>query len=421
LLQLAIRVLGSQVRSLLLVSCAGVIKMSATVAPPAEFAVDLRLSNSQELCLDLIRICMAQFIVLGHFVNLTHNSSWLSRLPLSGLRVSIFFMLSGFLVFATTWRRKDKDFSFGDYLLERSARLWVCLVPALIFSAAVASLVIDLPDYPALRSTGPVQFFGNLLMLEDYPVFQVLRRLGLDSEYYVRPYAAAEPYWTLPIEYWLYVVFGYIFFYGYLGRGKPGWASTGLFVVAAGAVVYHGATGFGQCLSLLWLMGCLGPWAVSADRRLQQRFGYSDKVALRMLLGWLALCLLMITLRGSSRGLDFYELHVAVFLAAFLMGLIWLTGRIQIDVVPRFSKMARTIAKQTYALYLTHNAVLTFYIANHGLEFSVGEALVLLATCNVVAVPFYWFFDRHHKAVARGLRMVQGVTVQFRYRRQSVG
>ena len=394
---------------------------TSPAASPNVSSADLRLSNSQELCLDLVRICMAQLIVLGHFIHLSHNTSWLSKVAQPGLRVSVFFMLSGFLIFATTWRRRNKAFTFRDYLIERSARLWVCLIPALTFSAIVAYLTIELPSYPALRATGPVQFVGNLLMLEDYPLFQILRRLGFDSEYFIRPYASAEPYWTLPIEYFLYVVFGYVFFYGYLQRGRPAWPATLLFLASLGAVMYHGATGWGQCLSLLWLIGALGPWAVPVERRLQQRFGYSDRTALVLILGWLGLCLTLIGLRGLSRGLDFYEFQIATFLAGFLLGLIWLTGRVQIDVAPRFSKAARTIAKQTYALYLTHNAVLTFYMAHTGLEFSVLEGAGLLLACNLVAIPFYWFFDRHHKAVAEWLKSLQWLTVPLRSRRPSIG
>jgi peptidoglycan/LPS O-acetylase OafA/YrhL len=394
---------------------------TSPVAAPKAPAADLRLSNSQELCLDLVRICMAQFIVLGHFIHLSHNTTWLSKVPLSGLRVSVFFMLSGFLIFATTWRRRNKAFTFRDYLIERSARLWVCLIPALTFSAIVAYLTIDLPDYPALDASGPVQFVGNLLMLEDYPLFQILRRLGIDSPYFIRPYAAAEPYWTLPIEYFLYVVFGYVFFYGYLQRGRPAWPTTALFVISLAAVLYHGSTGWGQCLSLLWFIGALGPWAVPFERNLQQRFGYSDRTGLLLILGWLGLCVVLMGLRGLSRGLNFYEFQIAVFLAAFLLGLIWLTGRVQIDIAPRFSRAARTIAKQTYALYLTHNAVLTFYIAHTGIEFSVLEGLGLLLACNLVAIPFYWAFDRHHKVVAEWLKSLAWLTIPVRFRRPSVG
>jgi peptidoglycan/LPS O-acetylase OafA/YrhL len=343
---------------------------------------------------------MAQFIVLGHLLVLADTGRW-SQLPLAGLRVTVFFMLSGFLIFATTWRRKDRDYTFREFLIERSARLWVCLVPALIFSAFVASMVIDLPHYPATTHTGPIHFIGNLLMLEDYPLFQILRRLGVDSTLFVRPYASAEPYWTLPIEFWLYVVFGYVFFFAYLRRGRPSLAATLLGAVALLAVTYHAATGYGQCLSLFWILGAVGPWAISADRALQRRFGLSDRTTLLLVLAWIGLCLSLIVLRGSSRGLDFYELQLGLFVAGLLMGLIWLTGHVNIDFAPRLSSAARTIAKQTYALYLTHNAVLTYYLANFGTRISLLEGVGLIAACNVAAVPFYWLFDRHHKLVAR--------------------
>jgi len=363
---------------------------------------DFRLSSTQELCLDIVRICMAQLIVVGHLVKLQSHSVG-EEMPTAGLRVSVFFMLSGFLIFATTWRRRDR-LTFRDFMIERSARLWVCLVPALLFSAVVAHTSLGLPDYPALRTTGLYQLAGNLLMLEDYPLFQMSRRLGFDSGLFVRPYASAEPYWTLPIEYWLYVVFGYVFFFGYLQRGRPSWFATALCGLALFAAMYHGATGHGQCLSLVWVLGALGPWAVPFERRLQQRFQYSDALAVVLVLGWLVFWLSMLALRIVSRGLNFYELQVAVFVGASLMGLIWLAGRARFEVSRPIARGTRAFAKQTYALYLTHNAVMVFYMSRTGTYIDATEGVLLLLACNLVAVPFYWLFDRHHKAVAQWLK-----------------
>lgn len=372
-------------------------------------STDFRMSKSQELYLDLVRVCMAQFIVLSHFLHLSRNKSWLSELPLDGLRVTVFFMLSGFLIFATTWRRKDSGYGFKDFMLDRSTRLWVCLVPALMFSAVVAAFTMDLPDYPALHASGPIQFIGNLLMLEDYPLFQILRRLGIESAFFIRPYASAEPYWTLPIEFWLYVVFGFLFFYVYMRRGRPRFWAMALMAIAGPAVIYHASTGYGQCLSLVWALGCLGPWAIAVDRRVQAHFNLSDRATVCLILGWLALCLSMLTLRGLSRPLNFYEFQTVLFLAGLLMGLVWLTGRFNIDRVPAFTRSVRWLAKQSYALYLTHNAVLTFYISYTGYEFSIAEGVALIIACNVVAVPFYFLFDRRHKDVARWLRTLPGL------------
>lgn len=361
---------------------------------------DFRMSKSQELLLDIIRVCAAQLIVLSHFVHLSRYQGWLAELPLDGLRVSVFFLLSGFLIFATTWRRRGGHYGFWQFMVDRTARLWVCLVPALAFTAIVAALCMPLPDYPATMFSGPVHFIGNLLMLEDYPVFQILRRLGIESSLFVRPYAAGEPYWTLPIEFWLYVFFGFVFFYGYMQGGRPGGWAWVLFGISVPAVVYHASTGYGQCLALVWALGCAGPWAVRADRRLQQRYGLSDRAALAAIMGWMALCLMMMGLRGASRGVDFYELQMIVFLAGFLIGGIWLTGRINVDRFQVLSAGVRWWAKQTYALYLTHNAVLVSYISAVDADLGAVDGLLLVVACNVVAVPFYYLFDRHHKRVA---------------------
>ncbi len=189
---------------------------------------------------------MAQLIVIGHLLVLADtNLLVVEAAPARLARVRVLHAL-GVPDLRHHLAPPQQDYSFRDFLIERTARLWVCLVPALAFSALVASLVLDLPDYPATPHTGPIHFIGNLLMLEDYPLFQILRRLGIDSIFFVRPHASAEPYRTLPIEFWLYVVFGYLFFYGYLRRGRPSWGIQALTAVALFAVVYHAATGYGS-------------------------------------------------------------------------------------------------------------------------------------------------------------------------------
>lgn len=94
---------------------------------------------------------------------------------------------------------------------------------------------------------------------------------------------------------------------------------------------------------------------------------------------------------------------------ALLVGLVWLTGHCNIDRVPSFTSSVRWLAKQSYALYLTHNAVLVLYITYTGREFTLEEGAALVLACNVVAVPFYLLFDQHHKRLARWLRTLPGL------------
>ncbi len=55
--------------------------------------LDFRMSKSQELLLDVVRVCMAQMIVLNHFLGLTDSKSGVG---LGGLRVTVFSCCPGF-------------------------------------------------------------------------------------------------------------------------------------------------------------------------------------------------------------------------------------------------------------------------------------------------------------------------------------
>lgn len=365
---------------------------------------DLQLTGSQELYLDAARVGMTQLITITHLFALAGAGGVMHRLALDQLAVASFFMLSGFLIFTTTWRRRHSAYGFREFLIDRACRLGVCMVPALVFAALVAYTMMGRPGYPATSNSGLLQFLGNLLMLQDYPLFQILRRLGVDSAWFIRPYSSAEPFWTLPIELFLYVVFGFVFFYVWRRRVRPSAAVLALTAVATFAVLYHSATGFGQCLTLIWLLGCVGAWCTHADRRMQARFAWSDRAALLAIVGWMLLFLFLLALRIASRPLSFYDLQTALFVGCVLLGVVWLTGRIDIDRVPALSSLIRLLARQSYALYLTHNTVITLYVASLPHTFSAIELAFLLILCNVVAAVFYFLFDRHYRTVARWLR-----------------
>ncbi len=120
--------------------------------------------------------------------------------------VMIFFVLSGFFVGGSVLKNAA-NFSFQSYAISRLTRLWLVLIPALLFTAIIdLYLRLNAPgvlsgEYYALWCSGPslenyslslTTFFGNVFFVQNIltPIF-----------------GSNGPLWSLASEFWYYVAF----------------------------------------------------------------------------------------------------------------------------------------------------------------------------------------------------------------------
>jgi peptidoglycan/LPS O-acetylase OafA/YrhL len=168
---------------------------------------------------DLLRAMAAFFVLLEHwrnflftdFLQLTSHRGLLAPLYLltsaGHQAVVVFFVLSGYFIGGTVLRALERDqWVWGGYLLRRTVRLWVVLVPALLLSLFWDRLGIHLGHAPALyhghgssnqlgnvaAALTPRIFFGNLFFLQTIltPTF-----------------GSNGALWSLANEFWYYLLF----------------------------------------------------------------------------------------------------------------------------------------------------------------------------------------------------------------------
>lgn len=149
--------------------------------------------------------------------------------------VWIFLVLSGYLVGGSVLhRRLAGTWSWSDYLLRRSTRLWVVLVPALGLT-----FLCD-----AWRGSSPVVSAGAMATDASFPrdALTFLGNLFFLQDLLVAPYGSNTPLWSLAYEAWFYLLFPaalVVFF-------DAGWGRRWF----AGLLVLGG----------LWLVGPRGWW-----------------------------------------------------------------------------------------------------------------------------------------------------------------
>lgn len=148
--------------------------------------------------LDLIRFFAAFLVVLDHyrgafFVEFGLLSS-IQQTPLIAVfysftrlgqeAVLIFFVMSGYLVGGQALLRlKNDTFLIGDYAIDRTVRIMLPLISALILIFFI-NLIIGV-------KTDPVTWWGNLFSLQGV---------------FVKP--ISDPLWSLSYEVWFYILIG---------------------------------------------------------------------------------------------------------------------------------------------------------------------------------------------------------------------
>lgn len=344
--------------------------------------------------LDLLRAAAANVVLLGHASDIFGLGL---HVPLGSIGVGVFFILSGFLILQSSMARLERPGPrFWPFLIDRFARIFTAYVPALVLVAAIGSQV-DLGRWGQEGvSSGPLAFVGNLLLLQDYPLFQALSGFAGDP-LRIRPYNTAEPFWTIPIEFWIYVVFG-LGFFGLAARERLGRVSSTLLgAIALPVVAWNAAAGGGNGLSLVWLIGAAGSYMWASGWR---RGGHRVQVG-AVVLFVAAACLLG---RGLKTGWNFQDAGMAICETLCLLGALSIMEGI--PALPRGVRAACTfLASYSYSLYLIHNTVLVVF-SRPALASALGAAAfpAALLAAHVLAFVLYLLFERRYRHVGAWLK-----------------
>lgn len=252
----------------------------------------------------------------------------LTRLGLES--VTLFFVLSGFLVGGRVIERlRAGTFSVRDYAIDRFTRIYVPLVPALIYTALVM-----------LGIQHPVEwrdFAGNLLSLQGV---------------WGGNFGENGALWSLSYEVWLYVLMGALAAWSL--RSKHGIPIALAVVAFSLALLWR----LGGSLALGWFIGAL------AASILAQRAPVSTGL-LGAFIAILGIAMSMLSSDSKSPLLDHFRWLPPRDVAVIVMSLGWglllpqlATHRPTTKMGQRIESAGSRAAAWSYTLYLTHSPTL---------------------------------------------------------------
>ena len=312
-----------------------------------------KLSQGASVVLDLIRGASAQFVVIGHgisFFGIFHflqppNFPWMQKIA-----VLIFFLLSGFLITYSTVRKRlnSAGYGFKHFFIDRFARIYVAFIPALVFVVILDALsrYLNPETYSYSEAFDLVTFIGNLFMLQDHVVFSLTPEMNVTS------FGSARPFWTLAIEWWIYLFFGYLVLV-FAKQKNLSLVSVGIVSLLSIVPLFNLVSGRGGGLSAYWIFGAM-IYLISTQGILQQ-VAVRTKVLTSLVLA--ALACLRIAYTGQE-----YEPIFALILALMLLIIIDIFDQVRIP--KSIVKFIRVQASFSYTLYLIHYSILDFFKAH---------------------------------------------------------
>ena len=297
--------------------------------------------------------------------------------------VVVFFVLSGFLVGGGVIRKTaERRFNLPQFAVDRASRIWVPLLPALLFSTVVAAICGITTTLGGLA--------GNLFGLQGVLV---------DN------YGHNEPLWSLSYEIWFYVIAGALA----VAITRKSWAR--LCAVASLIISVAVFTKLSPWLLLCWSIGAL---AIFTGPRWQPNF--AALAGLSLALAGAAISQLqsgtnVAALKGLSGLLPSRDLALlieSIGVAILIGAMVRLppTAPLMISVECAGPKLAAF----SYTLYLTHYPVLSLwehFAPSKYAELNTGSLLAFgmkIASCIALALAAYHLFESRTDMVRERFR-----------------
>ncbi len=351
------------------------------------FSLD-RSKNDTSATLDLLRAIAAQMVCIGHGISFFVSEWRPTRLPyMQNVGVLLFFLISGFLItYTLAERSRNPGYGFLQFFIERFARIYSGLVPALAIIAIIDGVTIYLTHDPiVLRYFTLNTMIANILMMQAY------RGVSLDALQWPA-FGSASPLWTLAVEWHIYLFVASLFFMAVRPRSIPFLVPIAIFFGPTPIHFLFGAfqpDGVGKGLFTLWLGGSL---VYLAMRSSVMKFVPAVAISVCGAFGFT-----IFAHAGAEYELRLYPLLIAVF-----FGLVAATQSTHVLSSPKLGKSIGFFADYSFSLYLVHYTIMYAVWT-----ISSSRGIIVFATAvlvsNLVAIGLAEIGEKNHRRIARSL------------------
>ena len=346
----------------------------------------IRFTDNESIYLDFIRVVASQLVLIGHAISYFDIFRFLHypNVPwMQNIAVVIFFILSGIVItYSTSYKYNVGRYSFSLYFIDRFSRIFCAFIPAIIFVFIIDTISIEMSgvDYIYHQAFNIKTFIGNVFMLQDYPMPPFNEITSFDS---------ARPFWTIAIEWWIYLTFGILFFY-YRDGLKVNIKITLFLFICSIVPLYNLFGGRGNALTLYWIFGML----------ISMLYPRYKKLKISQVYKWLVLLIASFFMVAREYVTsEAYDTAFALSLSLFIL--------ISIDLVNLltlknwFINIIKCMAKYSFTLYLIHYSILDL-LSTHYKGVSPYLLFILgFLFCNFLAILIGWITEGYFTKICK--------------------
>jgi peptidoglycan/LPS O-acetylase OafA/YrhL len=345
---------------------------------------------------------------------------------LGGIGVFLFFSISGFLIAYTVFQKTaNRQYGFRNYFVDRFSRIYSGLLPAILISIVVMG---------GIYATNSV-YFNHLLYTEQPPSVQsFVATLGMldmfpsglfnatstaifgtsSSSAAIAPFSFNGVLWTLVVEWWLYMFFGWMILGFVEFHGKQSSTNLGkllFFIVAALLSIILVALAWDySAFIIVWFLGAAMMY-LTCNPTVRSKLSSPLVTVVLVALFIFALATVgyvanvIFTLTHDSFSLLFGLLISAcVFISLFIVNSRTFPSISSLILKKRVVKWSSSIAAFSYTLFLIHYPIILFL---NGLNLEADRFLLfipILLLINEVAFIVASLTEKKHRVLAAKIK-----------------
>jgi peptidoglycan/LPS O-acetylase OafA/YrhL len=342
------------------------------------------ISQTHSIILNLIRFLCSQGVVFGHLIIFFGIPD--QYFPsLASYCVLMFFVLSGFLISFSLRQHltKNENYSFWNYFRDRFFRIYPPFIAALV-------LVFVLDLLSALASGGQfswsIYFFNfviNSMQLQEFPAATFLNEHYMIEFFRFHYFGTDLPLWTISIEWWLYMFYGFFVFY-ILRNKKMRLTHLIIFVLLSLSPLYYLfiSARMEKGLTLFWFLGVVLSYVRPSTFKTNQFHFYFN---------------LLVLVFGMF---GFFYLGYNSSIVLFFLSLFALFTTCK-DEMTGFNHLLKSISTRlsgySYSLYLIHYPLICFVVTTLQIELSWINFVLVFLSVNIIAFLFAEIFEKNSK------------------------
>ena len=367
----------------------------ATEAEPGDLhpkgSPSIHHDRAHLLFLDLVRAVAAQLVVAGH-ASILAFPEYVGRrnfFYIQSYAVVVFLVLSGYVIARSVQRRlAEGTFTFAGYVKDRFARIFVPLLPLfpVVLLGDRVFLGASLRSSFVLVRHDPLTVVSNLFMLQDNRVV-ALADQWLDTSLLRRSLGSAAPWWSVAVEWWIYLAFGAVVALILRSTKHRLWILLlGLFALAG--TVFRMTNE--DVLAVAWLVGATFLWLDRTLARLPRYVWWVEGVT--------AFAILVHSLHKSPGATFSFSVVVSTGVLVFSLyrGINWSFLRVARPPI-------RFLAGYSYSLYLLHFSMLVWVRSAVPGFAGLPYIVAMIVAANLASVGWWWLIERHYPWVRERL------------------